>query len=252
MNDKKKDIFRFLFKIRIIQVFGLYAVSIINLFRMEQKWSKRKVQKDMNRLVKEGAFGQPISWNDMFTTEENPKPEPKAVRAVLWNSEEEPPNPPYTWKEWFVKGAELMELVEIARDQNFTPKWEMIAFRKEKDFYAGIFSDFLQLWLPIIKELPNARSRAYSVLSRGVDVFENLKQIRFEEPITFRKRLKIATKEKTNISTVNTLMVQDIRAREKVSMRLLIDSIPRSVMSSLVTLGPIGTPSEVAWSVTLA
>jgi hypothetical protein len=171
-------------------------------FRMDDgnnthDWTSQKVQQDMQRLLKQGAFGPPISWQNLRYSEipPNPKPTPPNVRAVLWNSDEEPPIAPRTWEEWFTRGEDLIALANKASDKDFSPEWEMIPFRHEDDFYAGAFGDFVQLWLPIVKELqPPLRSRAYSVLSKGVDVFGNLKSIRFDEPVVFRGKTKIATK----------------------------------------------------------
>ena len=157
----------------------------------------------MKKRIENGDFGTPVSWEDLRTTEKNQKPDPPDVRAVAWNSEEEPPESPRTWEEWFSIGQKLIAFAIATSDPEFVPKWEMIPFRLEKDFYAGAFSDFLQLWLPIIAELnPSLRSRAYSVLSKGVDVFENLKRIRFDDPVIFREKTKIATKDIQHASAV--------------------------------------------------
>jgi hypothetical protein len=162
---------------------------------MSEEWNAAEVRKDMKKRIENGEFGEPVTWDSLRTTEENPKPAPPDVRAVAWNSEKEPPDSPRTWEEWFQVGQELIALAMKASDPNFVPKWEMIPFRLEKDFYAGAFSDFLQLWLPIIAELNQPlRSRAYSVLSKGVDIYENLKMIQFSDPVVFRKKTKIATK----------------------------------------------------------
>ena len=148
------------------------------------------MRRDMEARVAGGQFGDAIRWRELREQQDIPQ-----VRAVLWNSEEEPPNAPRQWEEWAVAGQKLLELAIEARNKEFTPKWELIPFRQERDFYAGSFKDFLQIWMIILKELdPPQRARAYSVLSNGVDIFENLKMIRFDDPIVFRRRTLVAMK----------------------------------------------------------
>lgn len=180
---------------------------------MDESWTSQTVRKDMERRLAEGEFGEPVTWADLRTTEENQKPEPPSVRAVLWNCDKEPQNAPRTWEEWHVAGEKLIEMAANAMDPEFVPKWELIPFRHEDDFYAGAFSDFLQLWLPILRELsPAVRSRAYSVVAKGVDVYENLKFVRFDDPIIFRKKIKIATKHVKHES--NIAMFKNIKKWE--------------------------------------
>ena len=155
----------------------------------------------MAARVANGEFGDPCSWQDLYGDPDALFPNPPRVRSVLWNSDEPAATNPLSWEDWVSDGQRMFELATKALDTSFTPKWEMISFRQEKDFYAGIFSDYLQLWHPIVKEMePPFRARAYSVLARGVDVFENLKQIRYQDPVLFRGKHRIAMNHTAHVS----------------------------------------------------
>ena len=91
-------------------------------------WNRALVRRDMEARVAGGQFGEAIRWRELREQQEIPE-----VRAVLWNSEEQPPNAPKQWEEWAVAGQKLLELAIEARNKEFTPKWELIPFRQEKD-----------------------------------------------------------------------------------------------------------------------
>ncbi|CAG5101403.1 Oidioi.mRNA.OKI2018_I69.YSR.g17054.t1.cds [Oikopleura dioica] len=152
------------------------------------EWTRDRVKKDMNKRVKDGDFGQAQMWKDLYVPSA-----PSFVQPVLWKEDEVPPKDGGEWSDWMSRGQTMFDLAVKAGDPSFNPEWEMLRFREEKHFYSGSFRDFLQLWLIVINELePPERSRAYSVLQKRVDVFENLKMIRMESPQKFRSNTNIA------------------------------------------------------------
>jgi hypothetical protein len=160
---------------------------------MEKRWNSKTVMSDMRKRAENNEFGNSYKWVDLYKKTEGIFPQPPHVRSVLWNSDNPSTTNPLTWEQWLVDGQRMFELATRALDKDFTPSWDMISFRQESDFYAGLFGDYLQLWLPVLKELePPFRARAYSVLAQGVDVFENLKQIRYQDPVVFRGKHRIA------------------------------------------------------------
>ena len=96
-----------------------------------------------------------------------------AVRAVTYdgNSLEFP----RTHEEWQSYSANLLVLFDQVWREEKSPSWDLLKFRYEKDFKAGIWQGFIATWLIFINCLPEESSKfvAYKHVTQGISIFDN-------------------------------------------------------------------------------
>ena len=101
----------------------------------------------------------------------------------------------------------LTEKFQRVLDGQELPKWEDIPYRSEKDFRGGIFSNFVDNWLPIIHLLPteNEKIRTYKLIHEGLNFTDNQAPIKPENGISFRNKVKLCTSEEINTTYENKI-----------------------------------------------
>jgi hypothetical protein len=95
------------------------------------------------------------------------------VRAVTFDGVFQ--KTPRTHLEWQSYSAHLLTLFDKVWREEETPKWDMLKFRYELDFKAGIWAGFTATWLIFINCLPEESSKfvAYKHVTQGISIFDN-------------------------------------------------------------------------------
>ena len=117
----------------------------------------------------------------------------------------------WTHTKWKTEMYELMKLIQLVLEGKILPRWEMIPYRSEKDFRGGIFSDFSDLWLPIIHCLPTEREKTltYKLIHEGLSFTDNQARIKIKDAKLFRKTTLLVTEDDKN-ATYNDLVKKGI------------------------------------------
>ena len=106
----------------------------------------------------------------------------------------------WTHQKWKSEMYNLMFKIQKVLDGTILPRWDMIPYRSEKDFRGGIFSDFADLWLPIIHQLPTEREKTltYKLIHEGLSFTDNQAKITLSDAKTFRGETKLITANEAN------------------------------------------------------
>ena len=85
----------------------------------------------------------------------------------------------WTLEEWKSSLAELWVKFQHVLDGTMIPRWEDIPYRSEKDFRGGIFSEFVENWVPIINQLPtdSEKDLTYKLIFHGLSFTDNQEEI---------------------------------------------------------------------------
>ena len=97
---------------------------------------------------------------------------------------------PYLYDEWLASGFEWFDdchdIIKGLKD----PDWSKLFFRKEDDFYGGIYSHFYPLFFLMIHKMESleAKHGVTNDMTRGVNLFETLRAKDFEKSNVFRNK----------------------------------------------------------------
>ena len=143
----------------------------------------QQVDQLVKRSLKNGEI-RPKSWEN---TPLNP------ITAVKYDSDE---GELWGHQRWLENSVEMLELYDKVDKNEITPKWEMLNFRLEKDFRAGIFSEFVQFWPIAINKLGTEKSKqlAYKMIHWGLSATDNQDQIPKDKPRKFRGNTSLSTR----------------------------------------------------------
>ena len=147
----------------------------------------QEVDKWVSNAIKSGHI-KPKSWEN---TARNP------IRAVKYNSDE---GPVWDHQRWLENSCEMLDLLDKVENKEIIPTWDMLNFRYEGDFRAGIFSEFVQFWPIAINKLGTEKIKqiAYKMVHWGLSATDNQDVINENRPKTYRKRTNLATDFKIN------------------------------------------------------
>ena len=103
-------------------------------------------------------------------------------------------------EKWLTYSTELLELIDKVKNKEVVAKWDMIKFRSEEDFRAGIFSDFVQFWPIVINQMGCDKNKqiAYKMIHWGLSASDNQGPIAVNKPVNFRNKTKLCTESKIN------------------------------------------------------
>ena len=106
----------------------------------------------------------------------------------------------WTHMKWRTEMIILLEKFQKVLDGQILPKWEDIPYRSEKDFRGGIFSNFVDNWIPIINQLPTEQEKVltYKLIHEGLSFTDNQDEINISNARTFRNKTKLVTANETN------------------------------------------------------
>ena len=106
----------------------------------------------------------------------------------------------WTHKKWKSEMFELMGKFQRVLDGQELPKWEDIPYRSEKDFRGGIFSNFVDMWVPIINQLPTETEKVltYKLIHEGLAFSDNQEDIPPENHKMFRQKTRLCTANDVN------------------------------------------------------
>ena len=106
----------------------------------------------------------------------------------------------WTLAKWKEEMAILWAKFQEVLDGRRIPRWEDISYRSEKDFRGGIFSDYVENWVPIINALPtdSEKDLTYKLIFHGLSFTDNQDQIEPNKGRKFRNKDKLCTKIELN------------------------------------------------------
>ena len=107
---------------------------------------------------------------------------------------------PWTHQKWRSEMIILLEKFQLVLDGKILPKWEDIPYRSEKDFRGGIFSNFVDNWIPIINQLPTEQDKVltYKLIHEGLCFTDNQHHITPKNAKTFREKTVLVTSNEEN------------------------------------------------------
>ncbi|CBY09616.1 unnamed protein product [Oikopleura dioica] len=111
------------------------------------------------------------------------------VRACKLSESPESKTAPY-WsdEQWHEYGAQAMINFDKLLKKEIEPNWDLVRFRSEKDFIYGSFNKNTDLWLPLVQCMPkDIRGQIYHILTRGVNLFDNLANVSIYAPVEYKK-----------------------------------------------------------------
>ena len=102
---------------------------------------------------------------------------------------------PYQYKEWLEYSYFLFDYCHDVMDGVCLPDWSKLFFRKEDDFYGGVYADFYQIAFLMIHKLEGLANKhgASNDFHRGVDLYETLQHKSSEVTNEFRKKGEMYT-----------------------------------------------------------
>ena len=102
---------------------------------------------------------------------------------------------PYTYKEWLAYSWKLIHEFHKIIDGKSTFDWHNLYFRDETMFYAGIYHDFVEIFLLYSQMMPTTylQHKAYQVVHQGADLYDNVFPINKDEARQFRNVGKVFT-----------------------------------------------------------
>ena len=83
-----------------------------------------------------------------------------SVRATTY--QDIPLKWPFTHDEWLGYSQICLKLVDKLKRNQITPRWDLVKYRAENNFKAGIFHEFTSIWLITINQLPNDKIKQQS------------------------------------------------------------------------------------------
>ena len=136
---------------------------------------------EMTEINPEEAFRK--NFNKKFNNGDFRNPVHTGCRAV--SHDDKISEYPYTKEEWKLYRLELWDKLHYyLLNDEAEPTWDEIKFQLEDDYFAGSFSDALDIWIMAINKLDNdtVKYDAYNRVFNGVDLFETIDLISPKNP----------------------------------------------------------------------
>ena len=103
-------------------------------------------------------------------------------------------------EEWKNIAVDLLHKSQLVLDGKLIPNWEMLPYRSEKDFRAGIFSTQKEIWPIFINalETDKLKSQAYKIITSGLSIADNQDDLPPSKRRKFRDKTWLCTGKKQN------------------------------------------------------
>ena len=168
--------------------------------------TQQEINLEMDKRVKNGEFQTPPNsseYADIHATDIYDKPH-------VW---------PYTHDEWMQYSHTVLKLIPKLLQGAITPRWDLVKFRSEKEFKAGIYSAFAPIWKMVINELNDEQTQqiAYKIIHSGVCVFDNQQYVSPWNAVEYRNSNFLCTQKTTNFQNLKKHSMMASRDKHKAS-----------------------------------
>ena len=159
--------------------------------------SKATIAKEMKTLLENGKLTPPEKFgtnSSVLATTINDRP-------LKW---------PYHHKQWLKYSYYALETADAIHEGKTKPHWQLVKYRSENDFKAGIYSQFVPIWTILINKLSDEKIKhiAYKLIHGGVSVFDNQAQISIRHKVPYRNKVNLCsqtTVHPKNLWTLNNI-----------------------------------------------
>ena len=123
----------------------------------------QEVKKDVEISIQRGEFHKRNGENDIYGD---------VTATDLHNNKKSWPK---SHSEWLAYSHLALKHFNNIMEGKQIPTWQLVRYRSEEEFKAGIYSAFPQIWMIMINALKDDRIKqiAYKLVYNGVSVFEN-------------------------------------------------------------------------------
>ena len=119
---------------------------------------------------------------------------------------------PKRFDEWETYSNELLNRFDKVLNNLEIPKWDNLSFRFEDDFKAGSFGLYPSIWMIMINNLPDDKTKyiAYNHIVHGISILNNQKKIEPNEAKSYER-----AKQKFHICTKRVICEQNNELLQK-------------------------------------
>ena len=156
---------------------------------MKKEKTENQIEKDVLRGIEEGKFHRRNKNNDIFGNVTATDLHDKVKR---W---------PYTHEEWMAYAHLALKHFNNILENKQIPTWELVRYRSENEFKAGIYSAFAPIWMIMINALEDDKIKqiAYRLIFHGVSIFENQATVPVQNRQTYRGKYELCTGRTLNM-----------------------------------------------------
>ena len=135
---------------------------------------------------------------------------------------------PRSLDEWASYETQLLHRIGRVIENIEEPSWKDLYFKNTDDFVSGIWTRNKENWQTLIVQMPEpVRALIYHFVMEGADIFLNLKEIKKENAVTFKRR-KLCTQWKKHEGNKALLKKQGGNMKTFINGRLrLTKYVPR-------------------------
>lgn len=151
-----------------------------------------QIQREVAALVKTKRLHQRNKENDIYGE----------IQATdIYNNKKSWPK---SHKEWLAYSHLALKHFQNIMEGKQIPTWQLVRFRAEDEFKAGIYSAFPSIWMIMINALAEDRIKqlAYKLIFEGVSIFENQATVSMSQKQLYRRKHLLCSGKTLNITNL--------------------------------------------------